>query len=379
MAINWLKNKPPRWAGKIRAGSRDEKTKKLNNTPHFLLHDVPELIPALGENPTEIYFTVYHDDPDVYFPRDLRWYSASDIVCASQHDHIDPATGKSMGDVAAFFNNKVEVEGLTSKPFPGIPRARVRRCSQACPDLVSGNCTEHFFLRMMIPQHSMGAIYVLDNTSFKGMMNLQTAFDLASYRLDGKVSGQIFRLFKKKEDGHYTKDNGDRGKTEVNVVAVEFVKFEDYEKKFKDKIDPIDWAKLVSANKRSIPLEAPALPPPDDVVMIEAQVVQSAAPQALPPAASDPYSEEAVEARAEDPSVAKHFAEIAMLLGKENAKALRLATAGDKRIPPTVEGLQTYLQGRIKEVKKTRKAASTKDPVQAPAPKVEASVDRPLF
>lgn len=384
MAIAWHANKPPRWAGKIRAGSRDEKTKKLSNTPHFLLHDVPELIPVLGDNPTEIYFTVYSDDPEVFFPTDLRMYNSSELICKSMHGQIDPKTGQSMGTVAAFFKNDIEVEGLSQKPFPGIQRARVRRCSQACPDLVSGNCSEHFFLRMMIPHFSMGAIYVLDNTSFLGMQNLQSVFQLASYRLDGKLAGEIFRLYKRKEEGHYMKENGQRGKTEINVVNVEYVKFEEYEKKFKEKTDSIDWAKLVSARKRNVAIEQPILPAPDDVVLLEGQDDGFAAPAAqLPesPAAVAQSNEEALKARANDPSVAKYFAEIAQLLGKENSEELRMKTAERYSLADLI----TYLQGRIKEEKKkvqsaNKQATAAKAPPAQPPPKAEAApVDRPLF
>jgi hypothetical protein len=379
--IEWHEDTEPRWAGKIRAGSRDEKTKKLNNTEHFMLHDVPELIPALGENPTEIFFTVYSDDMETFFPRDLRFYSASELICVSRHREPDPETGRSMGTVAAYFRTE-DAPGVTNQPFPGRKRARVRRCSKACPDLVAGNCSEHFFLRMMIPHYSMGAIYVLDNTSFLGMLNLQSAFKLASYRLDGKLAGEIFRLYKRKEEGHYDKGNGQRGKTEVNVVAVEHVKFEEYEKLYKAKTDPIDWAKLVSARKRSVALVQPTLPMPDDVELLD--VASERVP--LQVAAPETSLEDAIKARANDPAVMKLFGEIAHLLGKENTEELRIKTAGDSRIHPSVDGLITYLQGRIKETKKAQKAKEVAGAKAAPAPQAPpppkaaaGAVEEPLF
>ena len=140
----------------------------------------------------------------------------------------------------------------------------------------------------------------------------------------------------------------------------------------------------MSANKRSIPLVPPSLPPPDDVVLIEAQAERVVEARALPPPPADPYSDAAVLSRANDPSVAKYFAEIASLLGKENSEVLRIQTAGSDRIPPTVEGLIGYLQGRIKEAKKaqqsTKATASKAPPAQAPAAKIDAApTDRPLF
>lgn len=353
MAIDWLENTAPRWSGKIRAGTRDEKTKKLHNTPHFLLHDAPQLIPVLGENPTEIYFTVHSNIREEYFPTDLRWYNANELVCKSMHRYINPENGQDMGLVAAFFKNNVEVPGLTQTPFPGIKRARVRRCSKACPDLNSGNCSEHFFLHMVIPHFSMGEMFTLDNTSWKGMNNLSSTFKLQNFRHGGALSGEIFRMFKRKEEGHYMKDSGDRGKTEVNVVAIEHVEFEDYLAKFQDKIKPIDLECLLSVREAKKGMARPALLPPDDPALLgDAPMTTAALPES--PAAVEQSNEDAVRARANDPSVAKYFAEIATLLGKENSEELRMKTAERYSLPDLVQ----YLQGRIKDVKKTKQGVA---------------------
>lgn len=350
--------------GKIKSGMKDPKTGYPMNLPYFSLHDAPQLIPVLGEKPEEIYFTVSSDNLQQFFRDDLRNYSKSQLVCKSMHGYVNPITNQNMGSVAAFFKVGMDVPGLTTTPFPGITRAFERKCAyKGCQDYIRGDCSEHFFLDMVIPQYSMGAIFTLDSVSINAVMNAASAFQKGAFRYQGVLSGQIFKVLKKKVDINFPDKNGNLSKRPTDVVHVENVTFAEYEAKFKDKIDPIDWEALMfwrSRDKKAgMPLLTNSGTPLLEASDPELQELAEAAPQTSLAKAAAETSDDAVLARANDPAVAPLFAEIASLMGKENSQEARFATA---KVFSNTQKLADYLKGKIKDVKKM---AKTSKPVQS--------------
>lgn len=347
--------------GKIRAGTRDPVTNFPKNSPFFILKDAPQLAPVLGNEPTEIYFTVHSDQLDQFFRDDLRWYTKSEIVCKSMHGYKNPANNEDMGSVAAFFKVGQEVSGLKKEQFPGMTRAFQRACMyKQCPNYIKGECSEHMFLDIMIPQYSMGAVFTLTNTSINAVLNAMSTFQKAYFCYQGKFSGQIFRLYKKKEPINFPDKNGNMSKRDTDIVHLENVSFADYESKFRSQINPVDWDALMYMRSRQTPgLQAqisasPGLPMLDgDVDGIEtSEEVVSAAPTSS--LAKAEAQVDSAKDRGNDPTVAPLFAEISSLLGKENSEEARTATAKNF---PDVKRLHDYLAGRIKDMKKAQKAA----------------------
>ena len=217
MSIIGLTDRPVlRRDGKIRAGKKDGA--KLVNTEHFLLHDAPELNGVLGETATEIFFTVHSDNPLDFMKSDLRWYSASQLLCMSMHN-APGDKGEDMGSVAAYFGTGQDLPGLRQQQFPRIQKARTRVCNyKSCPEYVQGKCTEHMFLDVLVPQCSMGAIFTLDSTSINAILNAHSTFTKAWTRYGGKLSGQIFRMYKKPGEIQYQKQDGSTGKRDAPMV-----------------------------------------------------------------------------------------------------------------------------------------------------------------
>jgi hypothetical protein len=374
--------------GKIRAGGKDEKGYP-KNYPHFLLHDAPQLIPILTETPTEIFFTIYSDDLRHAFQPDLRWYSKTELICKSMHDYVNPKTQTPMGSVAAFFKVGQEVSGLSQEQFPGVARSRVRQCSyKSCPDYINANCTEHMFLNIMVPQYSMGSLFTLDNTSINAVKNTLSCFQKAALRYQGKISGQIYRMFKKKDTINFPNKDGSMSKRPTDVVHIENVSFAEYETQFRSAIAPEDWDALMYIRSRE--LYRPANPTP--IIGSEGQDELLEAAQQAPQLetsltnAAAQTDDDAVRRRANDAAAAPAFAEIAQIVGKENSEELRMATA---KAFPDVQSLVTYLKNRIKDSKKAKKdvkptsvkdvaAAAPQAPPAAPAV-ATAPAEHPLF
>lgn len=371
--------------GKIRAGKKNAQGYP-ENSPHFLLHDAEQLVPALGPKPTEIYFTVPSDDLQRFYRDDLRLYNKNELVCRSMHDFIDPKDGKKMGSVAAFMKVGVDAAGLRKEQFPGIARAFVRNCAyKACPDYIKGDCGEHMFLDMIIPQYSMGALFTLDSVSINAILNAMSTFSKAHGRYQGKLAGQIFKLFKKKDSINFPDKSGNLSRRETDVVDVANVSFAEYEAKFKDSIDPIDWEALLFIRNRpvsaagfgqiqsatTLQLEASG-----DYEVEEVTQAQIAAPQSPLAKVEAQAQTDAERAKAigNDPSIAKFFAEIALLMGKENTEDARTKTA---MAYPSVERLGEYLSMKIKEFKKNQKAAKGAQAIKAP-PKADVIEAKPV-
>lgn len=350
-----------RRAGKVRAGLREDSGKMIN-TPTFLLHDAKELIPVLGEKPTEIYFTVCSNKYQDFFRDDLRWYNKSELLCVSTHE-----LGKAPTAAYLSFN---DAPGVKNTPHSHFPKARERACLyKNCQQYLEGKCGEHFFLDMIIPQYSLGPVFQLDNTSTLAIVNIHSAI-LAAQRANmgvgGRLQGEIFCLYKKEVPVSFTDfEKQKKYNRDQAIIHMRHVPFAEYEAKFKDKISPENWMALMGLRSGAIKteyeltggeevaqLEAPqraSLPSPDEQTRIEAEVKE----------------------RANDETVISLLNQLSTLTGVPNTEENRIKLARNVN-PPTVEGMTTYINSRIAKAKKDKKAVE-----QVLEPKAQAPISAP--
>lgn len=399
----------PRRSGKIRSGYQEEgaggKKGKLVNTPHFLLHDAPGLLELFGETTKEIYFTVYADGtPHKYanaiqFPfikDDLRWYVKNNLNCMSMHytDDIDGrliknSKGEPMPDVAACFVPG-DIAGVMQRPFPKIRHARIRKClGDACPQSITKECKPHTFFDIIVPQYSMGDIFTIDTTSIHAMLNINSVFALAYGRYMGKISGQIFKLYKDSVPTKYYGSNGSPVKGEADAIHVCMVPFEEYEKKFRNEIKEDDWKALMGLRNRPAVaafealsvMEDEALPAPESsgAAQLESTSMQAIDESEVPEwqKKHTPEQRVAYSTIAEDPVATKYFEEVSTLTGLENNLENRYKTAAASTSLPQ---LIDRLKARIAKEKQI-KAGTPKDlSPQKPSPaQVNPSIESPLY
>lgn len=346
--------------GKIRAGT-GPKSGGLKNPPYFMLHDAKQLIPVLGENPTEIYFTVYTDSIEQVARNDLRWYSQRELVCNGD------------GETAAFYSSTTDAEHVKQKPHEVIKRARERLCQyRSCPEYIAGHCSEHLFLDMVIPQYSMASMFTIDNTSYNGLMNVLSALNKASIKHDGKISGQIFRVYKKEMELPYQDSRtGKKGTSDRPVIHMEYVPFEQYEAKFRDKIQNDDWEALLALkNRTGLVTYSKAIPAPADQPMIEGPSGSIAALPS-PEGAQEMTDEELIRERMNHPSVVPLFEELANAMGVENTEEKRYnAAKASASVQVLVDRLKSYISAA-----KRKKAAQAKEADAQPVPPPQAQAD----
>jgi hypothetical protein len=356
MSIIGLTDRPIlRRDGKIRAGYKDEANgNKLVNTDHFILVDAPQLIDIYGDTAKEIFFTVHSDRADDFMKTDLRWYNASQLLCRSMHNSPDEH-GKSMGSVAAYMGVNGDIVGLEQKPFPGLNKSRLRNCGyKRCPNHVKGDCSEHMFLDIIIPQYSMGGIFTLDSTSINAILNAHSTFAKAWTRYGGKLTGQIFKMYKKPGEIQYQKKDGSAGKREAPMVWFDMVNFDEYEAKFKNNIRSDDWEALMNLRNRqyvaptsqslalSAPDEAPQIAPPQSIAQIAS--------------AADIDPDAGLKVVADDPTFVKMANELAVLKGldvvadADKIAGMRMATVKHKGTD--LKKIIEHMQRSIKDAKK---------------------------
>ena len=350
----------PRRVGKIRAGYKDDAGGALKNPKHFLLHDAPQLIPVLGESPEEVYFTAIDHNFRTFAREDLRSYTRSELVCLGD------------GETAAYFSNG-DAKNLRQRPHPMYNNSRERLCQhKMCPDYVSGNCTEHLFLDVAVPQYSMGALFTLDSSSLYAVINVIGTLQTVDKNYNGFIGGQIFRLYKQDVDMSYQNPKtGKKSKSARPVVHIEHVPFHQYEAKFRDQISDENWFALVNLREEAAFLAAKArmdrnrelatminsLGAPQVNYQQAFAPVQETAPQAtLPaPAVAEPTllstnpDEDALYARANDPVVVALFDELAVLRGRQNTEEARLNTA---KMVGSVQDMVDWLKKTIAADKK---------------------------
>lgn len=359
MSIIGLTDRPIlRRDGKIRSGYKEEGTNKLVNTDHFLLHDAPQLQGIFGETVDEIHFTVHSDNPTDFMKTDLRWYNSSQLLCLSMHN-APGEQGQNLGSVAGYFGMN-DVQGLKHQPFPGLAKARMRQCTyKSCPSYVQGQCTEHMFFDMIVPQYSMGALFTLDSTSINAIINAHSTFAKAWTRYGGKLTGQIFKMYKKPGEISYQKKDGSTGKREAPMIYFDMVNFEEYEAKYKSSIRSEDWDALMNLRLRQFAMGATqsvAIAPPVESLQLGGPEESAGA---LPAPVTDP--DEAIKVLANDPTFVKLANDLATLKGmdieKDAAKiaGIRMATA---RTRPDLKSLVDYMQKQIKEAKKQQQATT---------------------
>lgn len=379
MSIKGLTDKPViRRDGKIRSGFKETRNGREVpvNTDYFLLHDADVLIPVLGEKPTEIFFTVYFDDINAVAPNDLRWYTKSDLQCLGD---ADTAAYMGSNEVAGLRQEQGYI--VTGKNRDGSPRkqsmpkSRLRTCAyKSCPDYMRGDCSEHIRLDMIIPQYSMGSMFTMENTSINGLLNIIGALDktrMANIHRGGKVSGEIFRLYKDKVSLPYENPKtGQRSRSDRDVVHMVHVPFEWYEKNYKDKCPPGSWDALMALRLAStlVPDQALFLNAPDNTAQLPPPGGAVGTAAALPPPNND---EEIIRARANDPLVLPLFEELAALLNMPNSEAKRIATA---KQCPDVQKLMDRLKALLAAKKKEKaQAQAAEQPAPAAAAPAQAA------
>lgn len=370
--------------GKIRCGT-GPKSGGMQNFPHFHMRDCPQLIPVLGETPKDIYFTFHTDTPNDIAKIDLRWYNATEALCMSQHNTMD--TSKPIGQWAAYKGTQ-DVKGVTQEPFPGFARARKRQCGyKECPQYVKGDCGEHLFLNVMVPQYSMSSIFTLDSVSIEAVLNVLGLFEKVGTEFGGKFSGEIYRMYKKKIDStFFDARSGQTRKSQPLVVAFEHVPYDRYLEMFGDKIPKDSLVALerlrsqnglrtgsVYAGASLAALRAPALALPDSFEDDGSPSEQQAlpAPATAPAPQTDMTAadvqgktdEAAVLARANNEVLAPLFAELSQMTGVANSEENRIKAA---KFIKSVDELVVYLKKRITE-NKQRLKAQAEAAVAAPA------------
>lgn len=323
--------------GKIRAGTRDEGSGKMDNTHHFLLHDAPQLIPVIGEHPKEIYFTTYTDDSHEFFRDDLRWYTKTELVCVGDGR---TAAYKAFGDLP----------GVKQTPHPRDAKSRERTCLyRNCPQYLEGKCGEHFFLDIVVPQYSMGSVFTLDNTSLFAIINISSAIQKAALATGGKLAGQMFKLSKKVIPVAFTdmakakKFNRDQAVIHLDYVPLEYLPPE-----VKDKITPDNWAALMGLRNGTTRV-ALNLPFPDQTPQIAADEQHVS----LPSPEEKVKEDVAIKERANNPIVVKLLDELSSLTGVPNSEENRIKLARNVT-PATTEGVVQYVKGRIQNAKKLK-------------------------
>lgn len=364
----------PQWAGTIRAGrmvSLGGGKERPDNSPHFLLHDAPGLSSVLGDTPKEIFFTVRSDNIESVAPSELAYYTKSELVCRGD------------GRSAAFFSTG-NPSGVSSEQVPGV-RARKRVCAYtSCPDYVSGNCTEHVTLNMVIPEFSMTAVFKFPSVSIRALKSIRGT--LANVRVgipDNKLCGEIFVLYKAKEEvKFFDQKSAKTSSRETDVVGIRHIPWAVVEREHKawlSKLSPETFA-VLSAWRNMKYGRIDEIAGAQVVPQIEA--TGSTAAQLPPPSRQslpDPESEEKVLLqRANDPVVMPWFDKIAALTGKQNSEAIRLSTvrAATSRGVVDSAGLIDYLKGAIKTAEK--KATNVTPPPQQAVTEVAASTDNLL-
>jgi hypothetical protein len=335
--------------GKVRSGSKNAQGYPTNS-PTFLLHDAPGLSSVLGDKPTEIFFTVGSDEIEKAAQNDLRYYTKSELVCMGN------------GESAAFFALG-ERQGVSNEQVPGM-RARKRTCNyKSCSDYIQGNCSEHVMLDMVIPQYSMSSIFTLESTSIIAVMNIVSCLTKSYRGRMGKIAGEIFRIYKDKQDVKFidTK-SGKNASRETDIVNMQHVPFDIFEKEHRSKISDDNWEVLMFW--RGLPsgrIDRLMLPETQATLQINGETVpQLEAPKIQGKSLPDPAAQEdALKARANAPEAAPWFDKIAKLAGKPNTEAVRIATAKNFS---DVGQVVDYLKTKIKEMEK--KAANVTPPPQ---------------
>ncbi len=116
-----------------------------------------------GEQPRELDVIIPVEDPKMFFPFALKWYSASSLVC------------KGDGVTAERANSKVDEKDVNLSPPGG------RRTTVKCPcghlktdENPKGECTLKATLMVMIPKVSMGGIYAIDTGSIHNVIEINS-------------------------------------------------------------------------------------------------------------------------------------------------------------------------------------------------------------
>lgn len=161
--------------GKIRLGE------KLTNNrgreypsalDHFGLPD--ELIPLLGEKPTELEIMFPVEDEDIFASTWFRAYTYTNgLVCKGDGEYadrtVDVKKAKPKGQSEAIEDNPMATHDT---PGNDQERRRVLCRGQQCPDYIAGRCKQNMMLQFLLPKVPGVGIWQIDTSSFNSIKNI---------------------------------------------------------------------------------------------------------------------------------------------------------------------------------------------------------------
>jgi hypothetical protein len=207
--------------GKVRLGYRDEAKRGAPvATPYFVLKDAPQLVPAFGEQPTEIgpVFIPLEDETAVA-SRMLRYYTETyGLTCWGNGREatrkVDKAALETTGEL---------------KPASKETRAAVLKTLKCpCQLLDSGDCKESMYFRFAIPHVEGIGVFQLATRSRNSIDNIFSCLDMirAASVSDqyprGRISGIPLKLSLRRAEVYTVGDGMVRGgKKWVYLVFLE--------------------------------------------------------------------------------------------------------------------------------------------------------------
>lgn len=332
-------------AGKIRLGIKTENANGKEypeNTPYFVLTDVPDVAKVYGEKPDEIHILFFSTDLEMIAPHYYKLFKGG-----YKDDKGNIVGGellcKGNGDTAEHYSKRDHLTRIVPK----------RQClAEHCPDWCDSRgvqqCKPALNLRFFMPLVHPMNIYQIDTTSVNNIKAIIGILELRARMFPEWFTSTVFKLRKIKDKATIFDKSGN--KRLIDQFFLELIPFENFKEEFKVKSTERQeyFERMLGPVLRSKPIEVLG-----NQEVIESPMEDNYPAQVVAPIVID--EDAPMRELSESPDTMPLFQELCDLKGKVNDGNVRLSTTKKfKTSPKPKEALIEYLNLQISIEKKKK-------------------------
>lgn len=342
--------------GKIRLGIRKDgqNSQYPSNSPHFVLHDAPQVIGVYGESPKELDIVFPSDDLEVVMPTWLKWYGQG---TKDRNGKVIGGNLKCMGNGPDSAGNPGEAQCFMKRdPQTGV--VPTRPClGEKCPDWTDakGNrqCKPAMQVFVMLPRVSPYGVFRIDTTSWTSIKSFHDQIEWVRSLNNGHIALIPFKLVKVEREVRFRDKDGKEQRKAQWIMELKPNEDRAQIESMKSNIDILSRAALTFKPTQEL-LEAPM---EDNFETLDAETAEVQARSA--------QNVQSAEQIAADPEVSAAFDRLGNAYGRTLSPKDRIIKIRQKEKEANVkEAVLAAIEFAIGEAEK-KKGSSAATAVQA--------------
>ncbi len=132
----------------------------------------PEVEAVYGPQPRELDVMIPVEDPTMFFPYALKWYSSSQLICKGNGEEASRLVGKT--DAEDTVLEEATKGSMTCKVLCPCSHLKTEENPK-------GECASKATLMVLLPNVSLGGVYAIDTGSHNNIIDINSSLDMIRF------------------------------------------------------------------------------------------------------------------------------------------------------------------------------------------------------